>query len=658
MHKRIVVAVSAVLFALLAAVGVIVADLHDRGSPVRLGAKSMVSLDFARSGMSDGEVFRQLGTLSDRWGLGLVKIAPNLGGDRSGQVFVVVGKQGSFPETIRRFGEQPDARIKGSATLAHSYASGQYLVTGETARLTEFKGWLTAHRVGSEWNDNSLGNNLRLLVSQSSFATSLLAAAVLMVSLVLYWLSVKAKGRALRVLAGAPTWRIQYEDLIGFLAAISASAALCGVVGIVYVGLADGWAFVPYYAWALLTFYAILIVATMACAVAMSVASWPSVKMLAAREPAVKSLRKVSVLLKVATFALVLVAIAPAYSSYTDAKAAAAEQARWKSLADQVTLSFDAETGEKGFRRIMPRVGDFVKDAEKRDSVALSYTWTNEFANGEIKPYAYLSFVNQRWLDLMLNGGRGGGDGVSQPEHGLVPLPKDRVPNSVRRFVGGELAFQSREKVTAAEALGKVSFYRYAGPGKFPMASGGGGDLMFSNDTIIAVVPNVYNMFNDDFLASTASSSNLVFTGLGPTQALVARHGLRKQVSVKYVAEEGVLRAQLTAYFAWLQGISLVALVAALGVTALIGAFITAVLKARRDFPLRLAGKRWGEILADRVAREWSVGVTLTVLVILARGLDGIVIIAVVAVAGLLVSPLIHVMAARWAFKNVSQRRL
>lgn len=186
MHKRIVVAVSAVLFALLAAVGVIIADLHDRGYPVQLGAKSSASLDFARSGMSDGEAFRQLGKFSDRLGLGLVKVAPNLGGDQSGQVLVVVGKQGSFPDKINRFGDQPDARIKGSAALAHSYASGQYLVTGETTNLTEFKGWLTAHRVSGEWNDDSLGNNLRLLVSQSSFATSLLAAAALMVSLVLY----------------------------------------------------------------------------------------------------------------------------------------------------------------------------------------------------------------------------------------------------------------------------------------------------------------------------------------------------------------------------------------------------------------------------------------------------------------------------------------
>jgi heme/copper-type cytochrome/quinol oxidase subunit 2 len=543
--------------------------------------------------------------------------------------------------------------------LKNSYASGQYLVTGDTTRLTELKGWLTAHRVASEWNDDSLGNTLLLLVRQSSFVTSLLAAATLMVSLALYWLSVKAKGRALRVLAGVSTWRIQYEDLVGFLAAMSTAAVLCGVVAASYVGLAHGWAFVPYYTWALLTFYAVVIVATMACAVAMSAASWPSAAMLAAREPAVGSLRKVSVVLKAATFALVLAAVAPAYAAYSDADAAAAEQAQWKSLADQVALSFGAGVDEREFQRIMPRVGDLVKDAEGRDAVALSYTWTNERANGELEPYAFLAFANQRWLDLMLGGGQSGGNGESRQEPGLVPVPRDRVPDGVRRFVGEELAFQSRDDVTAADALSKVSFYRYAGPGTFPMSLGGGGDdLAFSNQAIIVVVPSVYDMFNDDYLVSTASSRNLIFTGLGPTQELVARHGLQKEVYVKYVAEEGVLRAQLMAYFAWLQGISLVALVVALGVAALIGAFITAVLKARRDFPLRLAGKPWAEILAGRVVREWSVGVALIGLVILLRGLDGGVLVAVVAVAGLLASPLMHVVAARWAFANVSLRRM
>src|ERR671933_62867 len=245
-----------------------------------------------------------------------------------------MGTQASFPSTIQRFGDEPDAQIRDSAALEHSYASGQYLVTGATPHLAEFKAWLTTHRIGNKWNDDTLGATLMLVVRQGSFATSLLAAIALMVSLVLYWLSVKAKGRALRVLAGVSTWRIQYEDLGGFLAAMSVVAVICSVVAVIYVGLAHGWVFVPYYAWTLLTFDAIVILITMVCALAMSVASWPSTRMLANREPAVKSLRKISVVLKAATFALVLATVAPAFTAYTDSKEAAVQQAQWKLLAD------------------------------------------------------------------------------------------------------------------------------------------------------------------------------------------------------------------------------------------------------------------------------------------------------------------------------------
>lgn len=658
MHRRIVVAVSAVLFALLTVVVGIVTDLHDRFVPVELGAKAAVSLNFSESGMSDEEAFRQLGMLSDRLGIGLVKLAPDLSGDQSGQVFVVVGAQGYFPDTIRRFGDQPDAQIRESAALAHSYASGQYLVTGDTTRLPEYKAWLTTHRIANRWAADTLSSTLQLLVRQSDFGMSLLAAAALMVSLVLYWLSVKAKGRALRVLAGVSTWRIQYEDLVGFLAAMAAAAVICDVVAVISVGVIHGWVFVPHYARVLLTFEAIVVLTTMVSAAVLSVASWPSATMLTAREPAVKSLRQSSVVLKAATFALVLVAVAPAFTAYTRATDAAAEQAQWKSLADQVVLSFPTGRGERGFQELMPDVGLVIQDAEARNSVALSYTLTDDhLRNIDLGPYEYVSLVNQRWLDLMLATGRGGDTRGSQPAPGLIPLPPDQTPNGTRQWLGAQLELSSRDRLTAAAMLSQVSFYRYAGAIQLPLAVVGG-ELVFPADALVVVVPSLHAIFNDSFLVSVASSGNLVFTGLGSTQALITQHGLQHRVRVTYAAEEGILRAQFTAYFAWLRAGSFAALIVALVVSAAIGAFIAAVLKARRDFPLRLAGKSWWAILTDRVAREWVVGVALTVLVILVRGWQGSVLVAGVAVAALLISPLTHLLAARWAFANVSLRRM
>jgi len=657
LHRKIAVAVSALLFALLAVAVTLLVNMHDRTYPQQLGTKSVVNLDFSTSELENEDAITQLGQLSDRLGLGLVKLAPDLGGDQSGQIFVKVGTEGDLPGRIRRFGNEADAEVRSKAALAHSYASGEYLVTGATGRLPELRDWLTTHRVISEWNDNNLGTTLRLVVKQGSFATSLLAASALMVSLVLYWLSVKARGRALRALAGVSTWRIQYEDLAGFLVAVALAAVVVDAIAVVWVGLAQGWIFAPLYASILLTFDAIVIVLTMACAVAMFVASWPGPAMLANREPAVKSLRKVSVALKALTFVLVLAAVSPAVTAYANASTSAEQQARWKSLADQVALSFPAAMGESGFQEVMGKVGDVVNDAERRSAAALSYTWDHENLEGvDLGKYDTLSMVSQGWLRLMLDKGYEAMSPGDAP--GLTPLPADQVPSDARQFVGESLELWSRDDSTAAEALGKVGFYHFSESVQLPLSSAGGGDLVFPKDAIVVVAPNLHSMFDDDFLASAASTRNLVFTGLGPTQALLAQHGLQYKVTVKYVAEEGVLFAQFTAYFAWLQGVSLAALIAALVVSSLIAAFITAVLRSRRDFPLRLAGQRWSEILADRVAAEWLVGVALTVMIILLRGGQGALLVAAAAAVGLLASPITHLLATRWTFANVSRRRL
>lgn len=169
--------------------------------------------------------------------------------------------------------------------------------------------------------------------------------------------------------------------------------------------------------------------------------------------------------------------------------------------------------GENGFQQLIPKVGEVVKEAEKQGSAALSYTWSNDPDNVASEPYDYFSLVNHRWLDLMLKNGQDGAGGGSPAELGLIPLPPDQIPNSVRQFLAAQLPLWSRDQLTGADALSQLSFYHYSGPTRFPMALGG--TLVFSNNALIAVPPTLYDTFNDDFLASAASTSNVVFTGLG-----------------------------------------------------------------------------------------------------------------------------------------------
>ncbi|WP_117209529.1 hypothetical protein [Allorhizocola rhizosphaerae] len=129
--------------------------------------------------------------------------------------------------------------------------------------------------------DDSLLQGLGLVVSQGAFRTTLMASAVLMVSLALYWLMVKARGGALRVLGGVPVWRIQFEDLGKFLPAMLIGAVPVTAVALSYVALTRGAPYVPYSAQTLFWLVFIVIAITMSVAIAMSLTSWPSAAVLA-----------------------------------------------------------------------------------------------------------------------------------------------------------------------------------------------------------------------------------------------------------------------------------------------------------------------------------------------------------------------------------------
>lgn len=658
MHRRIVSGVSFVLAGLLAVMALVMTDLHDRDYPVRLHANAVANLDFAKSGLSDGAAFAQLGALSNRLGLGLVKVAPQLGADHNGQVFVPLGNPGRLPSMFDRFGDQADGQVRDATGLVNSYATGQYLVTGDDRGLGEMRDLLISKNVDVRLVHDDSRSVLQLVLRQGSFTSSLLATIALVAVLVLYWLSIKARGRALRMLAGVPGWRIQVADLFSFLVTVVQGVAACAVVAVIAVGSTAGWVYVPWYARSLILLVALVLIAAATFGAVMSIASRPTVHLLAARQPAITRLRTTSVVLKALIFVLVVSAVAPTVTAYRQAQDSAAQQARWTSLSNQVSLSFAGGLGESGFQKTLPRVGDLVAESEKLGSVALSYTWTNELPDGSpIKDGEALALVSRTWLKLMTNGTDSARREMGATA-GLVPLTAAQLPPKIVDSLEPNLAIWSRNGLSGPQMLEKMKFFRSASNPPIPLSQAGGGELVFPKRAILVVPPDLSGTFNADFLASLSSSRNIVFAGAGPTEALVARHGLEREVGVKNVAEEGILRAQLTGYFAWLQGISLVALLVALAVAGSVAAVVTATTKARRDFPLRLAGKPWRRVLGQRVATECAVGAGLLILVVIARGGDDVTAVVAVGLVGLVSSPLAQWVAASRVFRRVSLRQM
>lgn len=649
MHTRIVVVVATMLFSLLAIVVGIVTDLHDRSFPEQLGAESTLHLDFSRSGMDDAAAFAHLRDLDARWDLGLLAVRADLGGDLEGQVFVPLGEGSGLPGRVGWFSGQAAGRVdRAPGALEHSFATGSYLVTEDLAHLDDLTSALAAEGVRVRRVDDTALESAGFLLRQDSFRTTLLAAAALMVAMALLWLSVKARARALRVLAGVPSIRIQVEDLGGFGVLLVGSAVPVAGMASAWVALAHGPRYVPYYVATLLTVQAFLVTVTLLCALAISVLSWPGVALIAQRRPAVRSLSSATTTLKVATFLLVLVAAGPAWLAWQDASSAARQQAQWRSLADEVALAFPGALGEEGFVERRAQMGSVVLDAQERDAAALSYTLDpGLFGESSFGDYEQVALVNERWLRLMAPGGLDGLPAVDPGE-----LPRDLVA-----ALGPDLEIWTRQDRPGSEVLADLSPRRTAGAAEVALAAGGSGELVFSDDALLLVVPDLA-MFDDDFLASLASSNNLVLHGLAPTLELLRAHDLEHTLQVRHVAEDGVLHAQYAAYVAWIRGVSLAGLMAAFALAAGISAFITALLRARRDFPLRLAGTSWPEILHGRVSREVLAGGALSAVVLLGQAPGAGTGVALAALLALAAVPLSHLLATRWCFAAVGRRQL
>ncbi|WP_278257327.1 hypothetical protein [Nocardioides convexus] len=211
-------------------------------------------------------------------------------------------------------------------------------------------------------------------------------------------------------------------------------------------------------------------------------------------------------------------------------------------------------------------------------------------------PYDAVVLVNKAWLRLMdIDTGAG--------TTAVRPVDASTVPENLRAALAPNFDLWARAPHSGAEVWRSLTMFSATGDAEIPMAAAGNGDLMFPEHPLLLEVASAAS-FNDDFLASLTSTDNLIFDGLDPTLALLRDHDLQNTIQVKYAAEDGVLRAQFASYEAWLRGFALVALAGAFALALAVSAFIASLIHARRDFPLRLDGRGWSDVLRARVGGE------------------------------------------------------
>lgn len=657
-YKRIIVVVSGALFILLVLLAAIITDLNDRDFPQAIGSESRLNITFNESAYSITEAFSKLVELDTRLDLGLVKIAPDLASDGDGKIFVMLNDEEDLPDEITGFNGDNKVEIVGKHRLANSYPDGVYLVTGDTSHLNEFVDTLKDEGVKVTRRDVSIFDSFIFVVQERGFTTVIFASLALISSLALFWLLVRARGRALRVLGGSSIVRIQMQDLTEFCVALIGSAGTVAIIAASYVGIFHGWIYVSTFLKILISLQAVVIAISIFVALIMSASAWPSVFMLATRQPAVKSLRSAAIVIQALTFVLVVATTAPAWSAYKQSSAKEAEMTQWKKLSDQASIVFTTDIDEMD--RMQPMIGRMIKDSELMDAVALSYTYKKEmWAPLDFGEYSGVSFVNQRWLDLVSKG-------VKQPT--VTKIALGSISNDLVHAIQEEVDILSREE-HSKYLFEQLQFFEPVEGYQLPVAQGGGGEsLYFGDDILLVVVPSLYDSFNDTTLTSMVSSGNIVFTGITATQQLLEQHslnakalrdrGISGELKIVYIAEEGILQAQFAAYLVWLQNLSMFALMIAFSIATVIRSLIAAASQAKRDFPLRLAGQSWMRILQNRVIKELFVGTILVIFVVMLQRPNEIEIILMTAAYGLLIGPMSHLFAVHWCFNGVSKRRI
>lgn len=653
MHRRLLMMSSALMCVLAVFLAWVLSDLHDRSLPQAFHPSAVISITLP-DGMRDVDAFGQLREQNAKLDLGLVKIVPDMERGTDAQVFIplpgTVLRGLPSDSLIRRFGSLPNGMIADVSRLDSASAGGQYLVCDRWDEFTResLNAWATRIGVRLDYDTDDVTSDIRMLLGNVSFRVAVGATIALVAVLVLFWLSFKARSRALRVLAGVPAWKIQYDDTLALIRPMLLVALIVDVIAVLVVCTTRGWVFVPYLLRVTVLCESVLLGCLLMFTFVVSAVCWPSVQMIAMRSPIPQGLSRVSMLVKAVVFVALLAVITPSVTSLNSASASAREQSVWQRLRNQVSVSFDANNND-----LTTNMAAMIHTMAQRNTIALSYAFTDDPLEHGTIDAPVTGIVTRSWLDLI---------GVNpDTTAGITPISDTQLPEQAQQIVS-QFTTWANDDTQAARLRSQSHYYAVDGV-TVPLLKGGSDEMLFPRHATIIVVPDVKSFSDSGFLIPALSSRNIVMSGLDDTRQQVVRTGLSNAVSVRYIAEEQILRAQFSAYFAWMQAATIVLLLAAFVIITVVGADVRATLRAKHDYPLLLSGYAPIRLAALTMLTETLLALVATGILcglLIAQHTDSMIIAMLIIVAILAIgfSAICHQAAVHARFRAINYRTL
>ncbi len=597
--KSIIRAVSVLTVVVVAVLSYVQLSFVEQDYP--LGAQHSGTILFGDSTLTKQQVLEGLREIGQTHDLDIYLGAPGAEDPFHGRDLYSLGK--NQPEEARDIGWLTLGRhgkLYPASELKDTSLSAVYAVKGSDAGVRALQQWADENgATTSGWGD---GGPLALFgagLVYGAAGVQVVALAVLGVTVVLAWYAARAESRAVRLLAGTPRWRIQAQDMIGWLR-VAFPVAVAGALAVgVGVGFARGWGNGLAVTGATVGYLAVLGVVAVVFGIVASLVTAPSAASLALRKPPEARFEFPSQLLKAVALALGLAALPAMVWQASSSLEQADIQGRVTPLSGYVSQAVGGVTNQS-FESSIKELGRFAGAVDETGTLAYAEIVNRESLGASFTDEGFdsLAVINTHYARLF---------GLSQDEGTLAPVEEATAARLLRAIdeesqYGGITSSLRRE--ASAEANG-LRAYRITGDMGLVAPTGTGLGFRHAKRPLVLVSERISASLSDDALVSGLGSSYLMFQD----PQVIAEKGRETGVSPllldrSRVTDSALLAAQFANQVVFTVGISIVILLTAIAISGWLSARVYAANNARFIFPMLTYGRSWWTVLRRRVLGE------------------------------------------------------
>ncbi|RRD06676.1 hypothetical protein EII34_03360 [Arachnia propionica] len=648
---RVVAAVTVVVAALLSYIQL---SFVEQDFP--LGTQHRGTILFGESGLSREQVLSGLAEVSRQHDLEIYLEVPGKDDPFHGlDVYAVGHEQPTAPMEVDWLSLTRHGSLHPASELGETNLSAVYMVKGSWQGVQALTQW--AESVGTQASDWGFESPLTMFAAGLVYGAAgipLVALAVLWVTIVLAWYAARAEARAVRLLAGTPRWRIQAQDMLGWLRVV-VPVLLAGVVlATVGVGLARGWGNGLGVGVIVAGYLMLMLGLAMAFGIVASMVTAPSVTSLALRKPPEARFEFPSQLLKAVALALGLAALPALLWQAQSSLAEAATQGRVAALTGYVYQRVGGVTEEE-LDAAYDKLDRFIQAVDATDTLAYAEILTRDEAPPELVAAGFdsVAVVNSHYVARF---------GLQVADGSLEPLPAAQTGEllaALEETRSGVVNGRVRDDLASAVDNGLQGYRVTSGEG-LVAPSGTGLGFRHAKRPLLLISERISTSLNTDALVSALTLGHVLFNDTAVIDEQARDAGVSQMLlSRSRATDSALLAAQFANQVVFTVGSSIVILVGAIVVSGWLSARVYAANNARFIYPMLTFGRSWWVVLKRRILAE-AVIITTTFTVVsivyLALGMPWSLVLLLGMVLYLGYSTLCHQRAVMAMVHRVTQR--